>query len=51
MPVGLQLTAPGFEEPRLLATALAVEQALGTGAVRLGVPPRCGPAGPADATA
>ncbi|MBW2457054.1 MAG: amidase, partial [Deltaproteobacteria bacterium] len=39
MPVGLQLAAPGFQEPRLLAIAQSIERALGDGRARLGVPP------------
>lgn len=39
MPVGLQLTAPGGEEEKLLAVATAVEGALGTARDRLGIPP------------
>lgn len=39
LPVGMQLIAPGGAEGTLLATALAVEQALGTARQRLGAPP------------
>jgi len=39
MPVGLQLTAPGRAEEKLLTIALAAERVLGVGADRLGTPP------------
>ncbi|MEE2761451.1 MAG: amidase [Pseudomonadota bacterium] len=39
MPVGLQFTAPGGAEERLIAAAVAAERVLGTAADRLGVPP------------
>jgi len=39
MPVGLQLVAPGGEDERALAAALAVERALGDPLHRLGAPP------------
>ena len=39
MPVGLQLTAAGGQEERLLAVAWAAERVLGRAGERLGVPP------------
>ncbi len=42
MPVGLQLVMRHGEEERLLALALAVERAIGTGRDRLGVAPLAG---------
>ncbi len=39
MPVGLQFTAPGGAEERLLRAAVAAERVLGTCADRLGTPP------------
>jgi aspartyl-tRNA(Asn)/glutamyl-tRNA(Gln) amidotransferase subunit A len=39
MPVGLQFTAPGGDEERLLRAAVAAERVLGTCAERLGTPP------------
>ena len=39
MPVGLQFTAPGGAEERLLRAAVAAERVLGTCAERLGTPP------------
>jgi aspartyl-tRNA(Asn)/glutamyl-tRNA(Gln) amidotransferase subunit A len=41
MPVGMQLIAGHGEEDKLLAAALACEQALGTARDRIGVPPLC----------
>jgi len=40
MPVGLQLTARGGQEERLLAVAWAAERVLGRANERLGTPPR-----------
>lgn len=42
MPVGLQFTAPGGAEERLLRAAVAAERVLGTCAERLGTPPMLG---------
>lgn len=42
LPVGLQLAMPGFAEPQLLATAMAVERCLGRPSQRLGRPPAPG---------
>jgi len=39
MPVGLQLVAPRGDDEALLGAALAVEEALGTGVLRMGMPP------------
>ena len=39
MPVGLQLTAPGGAEEKLLEIAVAAERVLGTNIQRLGTPP------------
>lgn len=39
MPVGLQVIAPGGREEKLLQAACAMENVLGTGDKRLGVPP------------